>query len=158
MPIKALQLLYNLPGLHLVPVSRHGSKHLLGHFGWGGAYSGSRVDRWAKGQRVSCRNIMTKRERERERQTKKRQEKEESNIPAQCLVLCKLWESCCRLAWERASAGLWGDQPAGLQTNTSKVAEQTQPDVWECIIHTNNTQIYGQTQRTAKRYWLSLQK
>jgi len=26
-------------------------------------------------------------------------------IPGQCLVLCKLWESGCSLAWERAGAG-----------------------------------------------------
>lgn len=43
--------------------------------------------------------------------------KKTSNIPVQCWALCSLWESCCCLAWERASATLWGDQPSGLQTN-----------------------------------------
>lgn len=38
-----------------------------------------------------------------------------------------------------------GDQPAGLQTNTSGVAEQTQPDVWECTIQTKRTHAFNGT-------------
>lgn len=48
---------------------------------------------------------------EKETKNKRGEEKNEANnIPVQCLVLCKLWESNCSLAWERATAdplGRW---------------------------------------------------
>lgn len=72
---------------------------------------------------------MTKTVRESKTKKKEREKNESNNIPAQCLVLCKLWESC-NLAWERASTGLWGNQPAGLQTNTSKVGRA---DTARCV-------------------------
>ena len=58
-----------------------------------------------KAQRKRVLVAKTQRHRESKTKKKEREKNESNNIPAQCSVLCKLWESCS-LAWERASAGL----------------------------------------------------